>query len=136
MNQMMKRSLACAVLLTILVSFLSASLTGCGKRTSAKADAVELEQAFDLKAGAPPSEDPTPAGLASRAVAAIQARDWSKAVSLLGQLRRAGDLTPDQMHAVHNAQGNANVRLVELAGKGNAEAQAAVENAKQAADQR
>ena len=132
----MRQYLACAVLLTILVSLLSASLTGCGKRASAKTDAVELEQAFGLKAGAPPSEDPTLAGLASRAVAAIQARDWSKAVSLLGQLRRAGDLTPDQMHAVHNAQGNANVRLVELAGKGNAEAQAAVENAKQAADQR
>jgi hypothetical protein len=132
----MKLHLVCTLLLSILVSSLCASLTGCGKKASSKADAMELEQAFGLKPGAPPSEETTPAGLASRAVAAIHAQDWSKAVSLLGQLRRSRDLTADQMHAVHNAQGNANVRLVELAAKGNAEAKAAMERSKSEADQR
>ena len=132
----MKRYLACRVLLSLLVPILCISLTGCGKKASSKADAAELERAFALKSGAPPSEEATPAGLASRAVAAIKAQDWPKAVSLLGQLRKVRDLTSDQMQAVHNAQGNANVRLVELAGKGNAEAKAALDRSKREADTR
>jgi hypothetical protein len=133
----LKQYLTGTLLLAVLIPLLSASLVGCGgKNASPKADAMELEQAFGLKPGAPPSEEPTPAGLASRAVAAIRAQDWPKAVSLLGQLRRARELTADQMHAVHNAQGNANVRLVELAGKGNAEAKAALDRSKREADAR
>ena len=133
----MKANSTCIIIVTALACLLAASLVGCGgKKSSAKADSMELERAFGLKPGAPPSEEPTPAGLASRAVAAIRAQDWPKAVSLLGQLRRARDLTADQMHAVHNAQGNANVRLAELAGKGNAEAKAALDRAKQEADRR
>ena len=132
----MKRYLSCTVLVTAVTCFLALGLTGCGKKASSKADAMELEQAFGLKPGAPPSEETTPAGLASRAVAAIHAQDWPKTVSLLGQLRRARDLTADQMHAVHNAQGNANVRLVELACKGDAEAKAALDRSKREADAR
>ena len=132
----MKRYLGSTFLLAVIISFFSAGLTGCGKKASANADAMELEQAFGLKPGAPPSEETTSAGMASRAVAAIHAQDWPKAISILGQLRRARDLTADQMHAMHNAQGNANVRLAELAGKGNAEAKAALDRSKREADSR
>jgi hypothetical protein len=133
----MKANLTCTVIVTALVCLMAAGLVGCGgKKSSARTDAMELERAFGLVPGVAPSEEPTPAGLASRAVAAIRAQDWPKAVSVLGQLRKVRDLTSEQMQAVHNAQGNANVRLVELAAKGNAEAKAALDRSKREAESR
>lgn len=133
----MKPNLTHPLIVILIVGLLGTTLVGCGgQKSSPKADAMELEQAFGLKAGAPPSDEATPAGRASRAVAAIRAQDWVKSVALLDQLRRVRDLTAAQMQAVHNAQGNANVRMVELAAKGNADAKAALDRSKREADAR
>ena len=120
-----------------MACWLTVGLLGCGgNRTSAGADAKELEQAFGLKAGAAPSQESTPAGAASRAVAALRAQDWSRAVSLLNWMRLYASLTVDQARAVQNAYADAHLRLTEQAAKGNAEAKAALDRTKQEADRR
>ena len=133
----MKPNLTHPLIVILIVGLLGTTLVGCGgHKSSPKADSLELEQAFGLKAGAQPSDEAPPAGRASRAVAAIRAQDWVKSLALLEQLRRVRDLTAAQMQAVHNAQGNANVRMVELAAKGNADAKAALDRSKREADAR
>ena len=123
--------------LTGVACLLTAAFAGCGGgKGSAKSDAAALERAFGLNAGAAPSQEPTPAGAASRAVAALRAQDWPRAVSLLNWMRLYASLTVEQARAVQNAYANANVRLVEQAAKGNAEAKAALDRAKQEADRR
>jgi hypothetical protein len=115
--------------------FLASS--GCGgEKASLKADAGQLEQAFGIKPGAGSSGDNSPADLAARAVAAIRAGDWVKAVPILAQLRTSKGLTADQFQAVHNANGNAYVKLVELADKGNADAKAVLDSLKKERDRR
>jgi hypothetical protein len=111
--------------------------SGCGgEKASPKADAGQLEQAFGIKAGATSAGDNSPADLAARAVAAIRAGDWVKAVPILTQLRTTKGLTAHQFQAVHNANGNAYVRLVELADKGNADAKAVLDWLKKERDRR
>ena len=120
-----------------MAGWLTVGLLGCGgKITSTKSDAAGLERAFGLKAGEAPSQEPTPAGVASRAVAALRAQDWPRAMSLLDWLRRHASLTVDQARAVQNAYGNASIRLSELADKGNAEAKAALDRSKREAERR
>lgn len=104
------------------------ALCGCGQnKASPKADVSELERAFALKPSATPGDEQTPAALAAKAVAAIRAQDWTKAVPILTQLRTTKGLTAQQLEAVHNANGNASVRLVEMANKGNQDAKATLE---------
>ena len=128
----------CSVLVVFAVSLVGAlAWCGCGqKKASPKADAGELERAFSLQPGAVPGDETTPAGLAAKAVAAIRAQDWVNAVPMLTQLRTTKGLTPQQFEAVHNANGNAYVRLVELANKGNQEAKETLQMLKKAADRR
>jgi hypothetical protein len=107
---------------------LAGGLIACGGKTpSAKAEATELEQAFGLKGGAAPLDEATPAGLASRAVGAMRAEDWAAAMAALERLRRTKALSPDQARAVHNASANIYVRVAELAGRGDAQAQQVLE---------
>jgi len=113
------------------------ALCGCGQhKASPKADASELERAFALKPGAPLGDEQTPAALAAKAVAAIRAQDWTKAVPILTQLRTTKGLTAQQLEAVHNANGNAYVRLVEMDKKGNPDAKATLEMLNKAASAR
>ena len=133
----MKAGLMRMVAVSVVACFLAAGLPGCsGGKGSTKSDAAELERAFGLKAGAAPSQESTPAGVASRAVAALRAQDWSRAVSLLNWMRLYANLTADQARTVQNAYANAYLCLTELAAKGNAEAKAALDRAKQEADRR
>ena len=112
-------------------------LCGCGQnKASLKADALELEKAFNLKPGVTPADDRSPAALAAKAVAAIRARDWPNAVSTLTRLRTAKGLTAHQSEVVHNANGNAYVQLAEMARKGNQDARATLEMLKKAASAR
>ena len=60
--------------------------------------------------------------------------DWPKKVSFFGQLPQAPGATVGQMPAVQNALGNAYVRLVEPASKGNPEAKATLQMLSEAAD--
>ena len=123
--------------MTITACWLTIGLLACGgNKTSAGADAKELEQAFGLTAGAAPSQEPTLAGVASRAVAALHAQDWPRAMSCLNWMRQYASLTVDQARTVQTAYANAYLRLTELAAKGNAEAKAALDRAKQEADRR
>jgi hypothetical protein len=120
-----------------MACWLTVGLLGCGgSRTSAGASAEELKQAFGFKVGDAPSDEPTVKGVASRAIAALRAQDWPKALSLLSWIRLNSGLTLDQARAVQNAYANAHLRLTELAAKGNAEAKAALDRAKQEADRR
>ena len=113
------------------------ALCGCGQnKASPKADASELERAFALKPGATPGDEQTPAALAAKAVDAIRAQHWSKAVAILTQLRTTKGLTAHQSEAVHNANGNAYVQLVEMARKGNQDARATLEMLNKAASAR
>lgn len=110
---------------------------GCGsgpKLASPRDDAAALEKAFQLSAAANPSSGP--AALAARAVAAIRAEDWVTAVPLLHQLRTTAGLTAEQFEAVHNANGNAYVRLVEMADRGSAEARGVLDRLKKQQDRR
>ena len=133
----MKAGLMRMVAVSVVACFLAAGLAGCsGGKGSTKSDATELERAFGLKAGAAPSQESTPAGVASRAVAALRAQDWSRAVSLLNWMRLYASLTVDQARAVQNAYADAHLRLTEQAAKGNTEARAALDRAKQEADRR
>ena len=110
---------------------------GCGQnKASPKVDALELERAFALKPGAIPGDEPSPAALAAKAVTAIRAQDWPKAVPILTQLRKTKGLTAQQLVAVHNANGNAHVRLVEMDKKGNPDAKATLEMLNNAASAR
>jgi hypothetical protein len=137
MSIAMKPGLIRTMAITVAACFLAAGLAGCGGgKGSARSDAADLERAFDLKPGAAPSQESTPAGVASRAVAALRARDWPRAVSLLNWVRLYASLTVDQARAVQNAYANAHLRLTEQAAKGNAEAKAALDRAKQEADRR
>lgn len=121
----------------LLVCAFVTGWAGCGgKDNSPKADVAELERAFNLTAGAPASGEATPAGQAARAVVAIRAQDWAKAVALLDQLRHVRGLTADQMHAVHNASANAFVRLAELASRGSADAQTLLDRMKKEQERR
>jgi len=74
--------------------------------------------------------------VASRAVAALRAQDWPRAITLLDWMRLYASLTADQAHAVQNAYANAHLRLTEQAAKGNADAKAALDRTKQEADRR
>jgi len=121
------------IVLTALMGCLAACLLGCGSKASPKADATELERVFGLKAGAPASDEPTAAGLASRAVAALRAQEWPKAVVLLEQIRKGRGLTAEQSRAVHNATANALGRVIEQADKGDADAQRLLEARKKSA---
>jgi hypothetical protein len=133
----MKTGLKHRVAVSVVACFLAAGLAGCGGgKSSAKSDATELERAFGLKAGDAPSQESTPAGVASRAVAAIRAQDWPRALSLLNWMRMYASLTSDQARAVQSAYVNAHLRLSELAATGNAEAKAALDRAKQQVDRR
>ena len=137
MSQAIKSHLARSGAALVVAFVLAAALAGCGgSKGSARSDAAELERAFGLKAGAAPSQEPTPAGAASRAAAAPRAQDWPRAMSLLNWMRLYASLTADQARAVQNAYGDAHLRLSELAAKGNAEAKAALDRAKQEADRR
>lgn len=125
------------VAVKILICFLAAVLAGCGgDNGSPKSDAAELERAFALKTGEQPSQESTPAGVASRAVAALRAKEWSRALSLLNWIRLYASLTPDQAHAVQKAYADAHHRLTQQAAKGDAKAQAALDRARQEADRR
>jgi hypothetical protein len=120
----MQRSMR-KVLVGLGSGLIAAILCSCSQnKASPKADASELERAFALTAGAIPTDEPTTAALAVKAVAAIRAQDWPKAVPILTQLRTTRGLTAQQLEAVHNANGNAYVRLVEMAKKGSEDAEA------------
>jgi len=133
----MKTGLMRVAAIKILICFLAAALAGCsGGNGSPKSDAAELERAFALKAGAQPSPESTPAGVASRAVAALRAQDWARAISLLDWLRLYARLTADQARVVQRAYADAHIRLTQQAANGNAEAKAALDRAKQEAERR
>ena len=125
-------------LITLGLSLLVATaLCGCEqKKASPKADATELERAFNLPASATDGNEKSPAALAAKAVAAIRDQDWVKAVPVLTQLRTTKGLTPQQFEAVHNANGNAYVKLVELADKGDQNAKATLEALSRSASRR
>ena len=128
----MKARLTRMVAVSVLACFLATGLAGCGgSKGSARSDVAQLERAFGLKPGAAPSQDSTPAGVASRAAVALRAQDWPGAVSLLNWMRLYASLTADQARAVQNAYANAHLRLKEQAAKGNADAKAALDRAKQ-----
>jgi len=95
-----------------------------------------LERAFGLKAGGTPSQESTPPAVASRAAAALKAQDLPRALSLLGWMRTHASLTAEQSRAVQTAYATAIARLTEQAAKGNAQAKAALDRAKQEADRR
>lgn len=127
------RTMAAGFVACVLV----AVLAGCGgNKGSAKSDAAQLERAFGLKAGAPPFQESTPAGVASQAVAALRAQDWPRALPLLDWMRRYASLTADQARGVQNAYATTFLRLTEQAAKGNGDAKAALDRAKQEADRR
>lgn len=133
----MKAKLICRWAAIVMACFLGVVWTGCGGgKGSVKSDAAELERAFGLKAGDAPSQESTPPAVASRAVAALKAQDWPGALSLLNWLRLYASQTPDQARAVQNAFANVHLQVTELAAKGNPDAKAALERAKQEADRR
>jgi hypothetical protein len=124
----MSRRLSLAVLLFAAGVSAAVGLCGCeGQKSSPEADAVQLEQAFGVKAGPASRGDNSPADLAATAVTALRSRDWVKALPILTQLRNTKGLTASQLEAVHNASSNAYVKLVGLANKGNPEAKAMLE---------
>ncbi len=125
------------VVVGFLVLFLASGLYGCGRdKGSAKSDAGELEQAFGLISGAPPSQESTPEAVASRAVEALRAQDWPRALSLLEWMRVYAKLTPDQARVVQKVSGKVYIRISELAANGNAEAKAALDRARKEAERR
>lgn len=125
------------ILLAACSIWLALGWAGCGqKKASPKADRLALEQAFNLPAATPAPNGNSPAAVAAKAVAAIKAEDWVTAVPLLHQLRSMPGLTADQFEAVHNANGNAYVRLVEMADRGSVEAKAVLDRLKQEHDRR
>jgi hypothetical protein len=134
----MFRPLSVAACATSVLFMLVLVSVGCArKQGSPEADLRQLQLAFNLRAdGRSPGNDQSSSGLASTAVEAIRAKDWVKAVPVLMQLRTMPELTPAQFEAVHNANGNAYVRLVEMADKGSAEAAAVLDQLKKASMRR
>ena len=132
-----KRNWTLTAAVAVLAGWLAVGLLGCGgNQSSPGVDAKELERAFGLAHGAAPSEGDAPPAVASRAVAFLNAQSWINALSILDWMRKYANLTADQAHAVQNAYANVSVRVTELAAKGNPEARATLDRAKQEADRR
>lgn len=124
----------------ILVSVL-VLLGGCGGGEGDKVDPKALEAAFkDAPAAAPAEESTTdsvvPVGaagavavkeIAGRAAAAMRKDEMSEAMVLLQTLRRARNLSPDQLTAVQDQMAALQGELAGKAAGGDARAKAALE---------
>jgi ABC-type glycerol-3-phosphate transport system substrate-binding protein len=124
---------------------LGALLSGCGGEETAKADPNAIEAAFKdapAEAAAPATQESTTdsisisvgadgnvpvKALAARAAAAMRKDDVQEAMVMLQTLRRARNLSPDQLGAVQDQMAALQSELAGRAANGDARAKQAME---------
>jgi len=136
------------VLLPLALATAVAALVGCSSEPSVEADPAALEAAFKssgeekIENPAPAAEESTtdtvvipisPAGevpikeVASKAAAAMRKDDLTEAMVLLQTLRRARNISPDQLTAVQDQMAALQADLANKAQNGDAKAKQALE---------
>ena len=123
----------------------AAGLSGCGGEETATADPKAIEQAFKdapAEAAAPASQESTTdsisisigadgnvpvKALAGRAAAAMRKDDVQEAIVLLQTLRRARNLSPEQLGAVQDQMAALQSDLANRAASGDAKAKQALQ---------
>lgn len=129
---------------SVLLAIALGLAAGCGSSTDATLDPAGLEAAFkdappDAKVEAPAGEESTTdtvvispgmdvpvKELATRAAAAMKKDEVTEAMVLLQTLRRARNLSPDQLTAVQDQMAAVQADLANKAASGDAKAQQAL----------